>query len=130
MNAHHDAVQSLMPSHLVKRLVQRPALELRVDGAVIFGHNRDFGWTWNDTGDPRKGITGLPYPAQKPYITLPDNGYQETNLSAVSSPASKSSTSLRNGTFSTDTTLNQTSSSELHTGEIGRLRCPLDTKIF
>jgi nucleoside phosphorylase len=131
LNAHHDAVQSLMPSHLVKRLVPRPSLELKVDGAVIFGHNRDSGWTWNDTGDPREGVSDLLYPVEKPYTTLPDNERQETsNFSAVSSSGGKSSTYLRNGSFSIDTATTQTSVSEVHTDETGRLQCPLETKIF
>ncbi|KAH8803410.1 hypothetical protein F5884DRAFT_683898 [Xylogone sp. PMI_703] len=61
---HSDFVQVLLPSKFGKSLKLNP---LKINqilqkgcGAVIFGHNKKFGWFWKDTGDPEEGETPLP----------------------------------------------------------------------
>ncbi|CAI6099737.1 unnamed protein product [Clonostachys chloroleuca] len=56
---HGEPVQTLFPSAMCEAL--RPNvhhLELRGPGAIIFGHNSTFPWTWGDTGPPEEGELG------------------------------------------------------------------------
>jgi hypothetical protein len=52
---HSDFTQVLLPQTFQKRLSQNnsPVL-LHGHGTVVFGHNKKFGWFWNDTGDPKE----------------------------------------------------------------------------
>ncbi|KAK6356038.1 hypothetical protein TWF718_000412 [Orbilia javanica] len=51
---HLDLVQVLLPSKFWNTSAGSKCVELKDEGAVIFGHNKDFGWVWKDTGDPEE----------------------------------------------------------------------------
>ncbi|KAI1372415.1 hypothetical protein F4677DRAFT_463389 [Hypoxylon crocopeplum] len=52
---HHDPVQVLFPLKFMRDLKTKPHIELKAQGAVIFGHNMNLHWHWGDVGDPVKG---------------------------------------------------------------------------
>ncbi|KAI1409805.1 hypothetical protein F5Y13DRAFT_203200 [Hypoxylon sp. FL1857] len=52
---HHDPVQALFPLKFIQSLKKKPQVELKNQGAVIFGQNMKIHWHWKDSGDPVKG---------------------------------------------------------------------------
>ena len=56
---HSDFVQTLWPISSRRVLPRREKLVLPTEGAVIFGHNINFKWKWEDTGDPVQGDPDL-----------------------------------------------------------------------
>ncbi|KAI9764589.1 MAG: hypothetical protein M1840_008318 [Geoglossum simile] len=52
---HSGLVQVLLPSKFCNILPKKDSVELGDRSAVIFGHNLNFKWHWNDTGDPVRG---------------------------------------------------------------------------
>ena len=56
---HSDFVQTLWPISLRSVLPRRPKPALQTEGAVIFGHNVNLKWKWEDTGDPVEGDPDL-----------------------------------------------------------------------
>ena len=56
---HSDFVQTLWPISLRSVLSRRPKPALQTEGGVIFGHNVNFKWKWEDTGDPVVGDPDL-----------------------------------------------------------------------
>lgn len=57
---HSDCVQTLLPSRFRNRCKPgRISLVLRDNSAVIFGHNSNSKWRWNDEGAPAEGYHPL-----------------------------------------------------------------------
>ena len=52
---HSNPVQVLWPTLLTNRLRLTKRVPLHPEGAVIFGHNARFKWSWGDHGDPVEG---------------------------------------------------------------------------
>lgn len=52
---HSNPVQVLWPTSLTNRLSLTKRVPLHPEGAVIFGHNARFKWSWGDHGDPVEG---------------------------------------------------------------------------
>ncbi|OTA69144.1 hypothetical protein K449DRAFT_428563 [Hypoxylon sp. EC38] len=53
---HHDPVQALFVLEFMRNSKSKPQVELKSQGAVIFGHNVIPHWFWKDSDDPVKGI--------------------------------------------------------------------------
>ncbi|KAL3475573.1 hypothetical protein BJX99DRAFT_271076 [Aspergillus californicus] len=47
------------PLHMSQKLPQSPRSAFGGTAAVVFGHNTNTGWIWNDVGDPEKGEPSL-----------------------------------------------------------------------
>ncbi|KAL7628657.1 hypothetical protein AAE478_000172 [Parahypoxylon ruwenzoriense] len=52
---HHDPVQVLFPLSFLQKLKKKPHVELKDQGAVIFGYSMNLRWYYQDSGDPVKG---------------------------------------------------------------------------
>jgi len=52
---HYDPVQTIFPLNFLSRFPRREPIELKDEGAVIFGYNRRIHWHWKDVGDPVQG---------------------------------------------------------------------------
>jgi nucleoside phosphorylase len=54
---HSELAQVILPSHFRKRIPKHNVVRRKDwgNGAVVFGYNRDFQWSWNDTGFPEQG---------------------------------------------------------------------------
>ncbi|KJK62616.1 Phosphorylase superfamily protein [Aspergillus parasiticus SU-1] len=53
---HSERAQVILPLHFRRRIQKHNTIRSRDwgHGAVIFGYNRDFRWSWNDTGFPEQ----------------------------------------------------------------------------
>ncbi|KAB8217056.1 purine and uridine phosphorylase [Aspergillus novoparasiticus] len=53
---HSELAQVILPLHFRRRIQKHNTIRSRDwgHGAVIFGYNRDFRWSWNDTGFPEQ----------------------------------------------------------------------------
>jgi nucleoside phosphorylase len=52
---HPDLAQVILPPHISRKPPKCGPLQPKDSGAVAFGYNKDFGWIWNDIGDPENG---------------------------------------------------------------------------
>lgn len=52
---HCELAQAVWPLHMSTALPKVASLPFKDIEAVVFGHNTDIGWIWNDIGDPNKG---------------------------------------------------------------------------
>ncbi|KAH8124045.1 hypothetical protein LI328DRAFT_168947, partial [Trichoderma asperelloides] len=72
---HSDPVQSLLPSAMSKILLPRKlAVPTKSRGAIIFGHNSNFPWIYEDSGHPSEGK--LPPPNVSDVDSLKDSGIE------------------------------------------------------
>ncbi|KAK6811024.1 hypothetical protein RU639_013191 [Aspergillus parasiticus] len=69
---HSDLVQVLLPSDLKTGSLNNHQVPLEPRGAVIFGHNENFGWFWKDTGYPERREPWWPSEASE--IEFRDSG--------------------------------------------------------
>ena len=70
---HSDFVQTLWPISLEKLLPRREKMLLQENGAVIFGHNVNLKWKWEDVGNP---IEGDP----DPELALPEDEFHDSAI--------------------------------------------------
>ncbi len=75
---HSDFVQTLWPISLKRVLPRREKVPLQKKGAVIFGHNINFNWKWEDTGNPVEGDSGLELPTAEDEFCDSGIGASET----------------------------------------------------
>lgn len=95
---HHAPVQALFPLTFTKNLKQKPQVELQSRGAVIFGHNMNIHWHWQDDGDPVKGD---PPPNPEAEEAVYDSGLG----SSLSSSSNRSPSDLSDTTLTASDTI-------------------------
>ncbi|OGM48282.1 hypothetical protein ABOM_002156 [Aspergillus bombycis] len=59
---HSELAQVILPSDFRRRIPKHNTVRSREwgHGAVVFGYNRDFRWSWNDTGYPEQDVLSSP----------------------------------------------------------------------
>ena len=78
---HSDFVQTLWPISLRRLLPRREEIPLQREGAVIFGHNINFKWKWEDTGNPVEGDSDLE-------LTMAEEEFHDSGIEVTDTLAS------------------------------------------
>ena len=82
---HSNIAQVILPSYMSQRLPKSGSFPLGDSGAVVFGHNKDFGWFWKDIGDPEN--------REQPLLDESDSEVEDSGI------GSSVATSTRSGRY-------------------------------